>query len=207
MSTMNGNGRIKRFRKGDVCPVCGGAEDDERGEARRCFGFLGSDGRYAHCSREEHATGELVYEASSRTWAHRIGGPCDCGREHAPATNGNGGRKRSTLGDPVAIYQYHDLAGVLRYECLRFATLGGKTFRQRRPDPSAKGGWAWNLSDVERLPYRLPELAAADPGAMVFVAEGEKDVDTLRWHGLVATCNSEGAGGRVSRLTSRAGGW
>jgi DNA primase len=29
--------------------------------------------------------------------------------------------------------------------------------------------------------------------AIVFVVEGEKDVDTLRWHGFVATTNAGGA--------------
>jgi DNA primase len=43
--------------------------------------------------------------------------------------------------------------------------------------------------------YRLPELrkALAD-GVPVFVAEGEKDADSLRAAGVAATCNSGGAG-------------
>lgn len=35
--------------------------------------------------------------------------------------------------------------------------------------------------------YRLPELLAADPQEVVFLCEGEKDVDRLRSIGLVAT--------------------
>ena len=45
------------------------------------------------------------------------------------------------------------------------------------------------------VPYRLPELIA-DIAAerVVFVVEGEKDVDTLRDHGVPATSNPMGAG-------------
>ena len=46
---------------------------------------------------------------------------------------------------------------------------------------------------IDRLPYRLPELLAADPGATVYVGEGEKDTNRLWDEGLVATCNSGGA--------------
>ena len=50
------------------------------------------------------------------------------------------------------------------------------------------------MQDVPRLPYRLPELIAADPALPVFLVEGEKDADRLAANGLVATTNSEGAG-------------
>lgn len=45
--------------------------------------------------------------------------------------------------------------------------------------------------------YRLPELIedmAARPDDPVFVLEGEKDVETARSHGLIATTNPNGAG-------------
>src|SRR6202044_304078 len=42
--------------------------------------------------------------------------------------------------------------------------------------------------------YHLPELLAADPAKSVFIAEGEKDVDNLRNHRVVATTNAGGAG-------------
>jgi hypothetical protein len=111
--------------------------------------------------------------------------------------NGNGDvlqRVRQLLaleGDPkvVAVYDYLDEAGVLRYQVVRYAP---KTFKQRRPD--GNGGWHWNMQGVQRLPYRLPELLAADPTVPVFVPEGEKDVEALRDLGLVATCNPGGAG-------------
>ena len=87
----------------------------------------------------------------------------------------------------VATYDYFDEAGVLVFQVLRYEP---KTFRQRRPEGS---GWSWSVKGVRVLPYRLPALLA-DPGALVFVVEGEKDADRLAALGLVATCNAGGAG-------------
>jgi hypothetical protein len=50
------------------------------------------------------------------------------------------------------------------------------------------------MAGVERLPYRLPELLAAEPDQIIFVTEGEKDADNVHALGLTATTNSEGAG-------------
>jgi len=82
-------------------------------------------------------------------------------------------------------YAYTDEAGQLLYEVCRFEP---KNFKQRRP---ANGGWRWGLGDVRRVPYHLPELLEA---AIIFIAEGERDVDALRDAGFCATCNSGGAG-------------
>jgi 5S rRNA maturation endonuclease (ribonuclease M5) len=89
----------------------------------------------------------------------------------------------------VAVYDYVDEAGCLRFQTVRYNPKG---FSQRRPD--GKGGWHWNLAGAPRLLYRLPELLTADANATVFIPEGEKDVDNLRAAGLVATTNPMGAG-------------
>jgi 5S rRNA maturation endonuclease (ribonuclease M5) len=85
-----------------------------------------------------------------------------------------------------ATYDYLDEDGVLLYQVLRYQP---KAFSQRRPD--GNGGWNWNLAGVRRVLYRLPEVIAADD---VLLCEGEKDCETARGLGLVATCNSAGAG-------------
>lgn len=105
--------------------------------------------------------------------------------------------KNSFFGDKstiVATYDYHDVNGSLLFQVVRFEP---KSFRQRRPD--GEGGWTWKLGDTPRVLYRLPELAAANPEEWVFIVEGEKDVESLRALGLVATCNPGGAG-KWSRL-------
>jgi len=89
----------------------------------------------------------------------------------------------------VATYDYRDASGSLLFQVVRFEP---KDFRQRRPD--GKGGWIWNLNGVEPVPYRLPELLAADLTEVVFVVEGERDVDRLASVGLAATSNAGGAG-------------
>lgn len=85
------------------------------------------------------------------------------------------------------VFDYRDEKGELLYQVVRFA---GKKFRQRRPDQ--KGKWIWNLDGVRRVPYRLSELIGNS--GSVFIVEGEKDVETLRASGFIATCNAGGAG-------------
>jgi hypothetical protein len=92
----------------------------------------------------------------------------------------------------VAEYDYVDPTGRLLYQVVR---LTPKDFRQRRPDPKGKEGWAWNLQGVQRVLYRLPQvLKAVADGQTVFVVEGEKDADNLARLGLAATTNAGGAG-------------
>ena len=91
---------------------------------------------------------------------------------------------------PSAVYDYRDAEGRLVFQVCRFAP---KNFRQRRPD--GNGGWVWNLREVERVPYRLPELIdAVKRREQVFVVEGEKDCETLAALELKATTNPGGAG-------------
>lgn len=94
------------------------------------------------------------------------------------------------------VYDYRDEAGSLLFQVLRVPEPGGtKTFRQRVPDSTQKSGWRWSLGDTRRVLYRLPELIAGiDGGETIWIAEGEKDVENLRRHGVTATCNPQGAG-------------
>lgn len=95
-------------------------------------------------------------------------------------------------GPAVAVYRYHDENGEPLFDVCRTAA---KDFPQRRPDPSARSGWRWNLNGVGRVPYRLPQLlAAVAAGKTVYVAEGEKDVQAIERAGGTATCNPGGAG-------------
>lgn len=85
-----------------------------------------------------------------------------------------------------AIYDYTDEDGKLVFQSLRYEPKG---FSQRRPD--GNGGYLWNLQDTRMVLYRLPEILSAE---MVFVVEGEKDVDAIRQNeGFFATCNPQGA--------------
>jgi putative DNA primase/helicase len=104
-----------------------------------------------------------------------------------PSQNGHANGK--TFGRIVATYDYRDESGRLLYQAVR---IEPKDFRQRRPKDG--GGWEWKLAGTRRVLYRLPELLAADPNAIVWKPEGEKDTDNMRAIGLVATTNVMGAG-------------
>jgi hypothetical protein len=91
--------------------------------------------------------------------------------------------------DHVATYNYCAENGQLLFQVLRYGNGENKTFKQRKPD--GKGGWIWKLGDVRRVIYNLPEVLSAKS---VLICEGEKDCETARALGLVATCNPGGAG-------------
>lgn len=84
----------------------------------------------------------------------------------------------------VATYDYRDEAGQLLYQVVRTEPKG---FFQRRPDGS--GGWI-NRKGQRQVLYRLREVLEAP---IVFCVEGERDVETLRDNGFVATTNAGGA--------------
>jgi archaellum biogenesis ATPase FlaH len=98
-----------------------------------------------------------------------------------------------------AVYSYRAVDGTPIFEVVRYAP---KRFQQRRPD--GNGGWLWKLGDAERVPYNLPELAAAPVGARVWVCEGEKDCHSvMAATGEVAVTVAGGAG-QGSRLADYA---
>jgi hypothetical protein len=101
-----------------------------------------------------------------------------------PATRGQRTARRI-----VATYDYIDEHGKLLFQTVRYEP---KDFKQRQPD--GRGGWVWNLSGVLLVPYRLPELLAADAERVVFIVEGERDADALAALGLIVTTCPMGAG-------------
>ena len=176
----------QRFTPSHPCPVCAGYDRLPRGDGKRCHGFLSEDGRYAHCSREEHA-GPLPYDDDTDTYCHFLAGDCRCGQRHGPpAPASDNGRQPFTI---VATYDYQAADRSRLYQVVR---LDPKDFRQRRPD--GNGGWVWKLDGVPRVLYRLPQLLDAAPDEIIFIPEGEKDVEALAAVGAIATTNVGGAG-------------
>lgn len=84
----------------------------------------------------------------------------------------------------VAEYNYTDEQGELLYQVVRFEPKG---FFQRRPNGA--GGWILEKHPRQVL-YHLREVLE---NPIVFVVEGERDCETLRSHGFVATTNAGGA--------------
>lgn len=87
-------------------------------------------------------------------------------------------------------YDYKDEKGNLLYQVLRYTP---KDFRQRRPDGA--GGWIWNLKDVRRVLYHLPELIKSNKKTPIIWTEGEKDVENLRRLSFTATTAAQGVNG------------
>lgn len=92
-------------------------------------------------------------------------------------------------GQIIATYDYFSPEGELLYQVCRTAE---KKFFQRRPMGQ---GWANGLGGMQPVLYKLPELIrAVQNGDLVFIPEGEKDVNNLTNLGLAATTSPMGAG-------------
>lgn len=107
-------------------------------------------------------------------------------RPHGPGRRASG-QARRTMGPRKieATYPYRDETGRVLFEVVRFSPKG---FAQRHPN--GDGGWTWGAGKRIVL-YHLREVIE---NPIIFIAEGEKDVETLRSWGFVATCNPMGAG-------------
>lgn len=79
----------------------------------------------------------------------------------------------------VAVYEYPNGVQKLR--------KSDKSFSWRRPD--GKGGWIYNRQGVPHSLY-----VAGSLGNVVFIAEGEKDADSLHRLGFDAASGADGAG-------------
>lgn len=117
---------------------------------------------------------------------------CHAGCSHSDIVEAVGFTKpviTKANGAPLAVYDYVDEAGKCLFQVRRH--IGRYSQHAALPD----GTFAPRLgAEVRRVPYRLPELIqGVKDGRLIFVVEGEKDVETLRRHGRVATTNSGGA--------------
>ena len=98
------------------------------------------------------------------------------------------------MNEQEIIYEYTDEFDKLQFQVVRSP---GKVIHQRRK--AADGAWTWSLSGLNEeqrfVLYRLVDVKKAlAEGNPVYFAEGEKDCETLRALGFVATCNACGAG-------------
>lgn len=83
-----------------------------------------------------------------------------------------------------AVYVYYDENGNPLFRKIRFEP---KDFVIER---RVGNTWRVGLGDTRRVIYNLPEVLKSDE---VWIVEGEKDVETLRKFGVVATTNPNGA--------------
>jgi RecA-family ATPase len=103
---------------------------------------------------------------------------------------GNGHDKKRD--EPTKVYDYTGEDGKRLYQSLRFEPTGKPKYFRQRISPDQK---KWSIKGARLVPYHLPRLRdAVDNDQVVFVVEGEKDVETLERYGFAATCCAMGAG-------------
>jgi hypothetical protein len=94
------------------------------------------------------------------------------------------------LGEPVE-YVYTDDAGAPTIRVTVRGHGADKQVYQHHWDGST---WARGAGHKARTLYRHVEVMSTPKEAAVYVVEGERDVETMRSNGYVATCNIGGAG-------------
>lgn len=173
----------QRFSPSQPCPICGGNAAAPSGKGERCYGFLSSDGRYAHCTREEHAGG-LEQKEESGTYPHRLEGKCRCGVRHgdpllAPDA-GRNGHKKKPQGEPTAVWSIKNPNGETRAVHVRFDHgPEDKSCFWRLPGAEPRD-WGLKGLKLAELPlYRAEHVAEWSKDLPVIVTEGEKAADAL----------------------------
>jgi AAA domain-containing protein/Toprim domain-containing protein len=147
-------------------------------------------------SREDRSLSITLSDAPPGYVVHSFAGddPIECKdyvrqRLGQPAWQPNGGNGYDR--DPVVasyIYRTADGKPYLRVQ----RTAATKFWQQH-----ANGlGWEKGAPKGPRIPYRLPELLAADRTDPVYIVEGEKDADRLASLGFVVTTTSGGSNGK-----------
>mgnify|MGYP003582302988 CR=1 FL=1 len=94
----------------------------------------------------------------------------------------------------TGIYEFVVEDGTVVYRTVRKEKPGEKKrFITQRPN--GQGGWTSKLENVQRVPYRLPELLAANPADIIYFVEGERKADKLASMGFTATAIAFGCKG------------
>lgn len=92
-------------------------------------------------------------------------------------------------GFSTATFVYFDEGGNPLY---RKVKTGSNSYYFERYE---RGKWIKGLNGTRRVLYNLPEvISAITDGRLVIIVEGEKDVETLKKYGYVATTNDTGGG-------------
>lgn len=90
-------------------------------------------------------------------------------------------------------FEYADATGAVLYRTVRKERDGdAKRFQAQRLEG---GRWIDGMGEVERVPYRLPELLASDADTPVYFVEGERKADKLAGWGFTATAVAFGSKG------------
>lgn len=158
-----------------------------KGRGARCYGYVGSDPQYVHCTREEYAGG--LRETAAGTYAHFLG-DCRCGKSHGGAGTRSGARRDARKPQTLRRFEIRDAQGVLQGVHVRRDGADGKTMWWESPDGSKGLGGA----KVEELPlYGAERLTQLPDGNRVVLVEGEVAAEALWTRGVAAVGTVTGA--------------
>lgn len=164
------------------CPACGGKDR---------FRFDDKEDRgtwFCNQCNPRHGDGfALIQNVFSCDFHHAL---TNVAREIGYRPVSGHGNQRGTVS-----YDYTDQNGQLLFQVLRFDP---KDFRQRRPN--GRGGWIWNLDDIRRPLYHLPNIIGQPDDPIVF-HEGEKAVEAAIASGLSGCHTTTAGGARAPRKT------
>lgn len=199
MRSASSDDSIRRWSEANPCQVCTGFPSLPSGRSVRCYGFLSSDARYAHCTREEYAVG-LPCTTASGTYAHRLTGTCRCGSSHGTAQRSRLARRVVQTSPGGLTLRDYSVQKRLPFDFLQGLGLRDVTYAGESailiPYPDAKGGapvsrfrtlggHRWKKGAKARA-YGLDRLALARTVGYSVLVEGESDAQTLWYHDVPA---------------------
>ena len=151
-----------------TCPHCSAGRASKEHRAAKVLGIT------------IEADGKVHWGCNHCSWT---------GPEKGAGKNGNG----RDGAQHAATYDYADADGALLFQKVRNAPGREPRFWLRRPD--GKGGWVNGTKGVNTgILYHAPGVVRAiAEGRVVTVVEGEKDANSVRALGIIATCNAHGA--------------
>jgi hypothetical protein len=175
-----------RFSRNQPCPVCDGHRSLPRGKGERCAGFYSPDRQWAHCTREEYAGDIEPTQALPPTYAHWLGGPCNCGKTHGDGEGANGGqpmqkpkkqtRPRRNIGEPTPFYAV-DASGTTLGVHMRQDFVYVDT---GEPDKTMWWERHAGRSSTDMPLWNTPAAVMAAPDVPVWLCEGEKKAKRLQ---------------------------
>ncbi len=174
----------QRWSAARHCPICQGYPALPAGKGVRCWGYLSSDGDYAHCTND--SMGGDLSPGKDESYPHRLAGDCRCGVVHSAGVEAP---------RPILLKLGRRLLHETAYQIGDFVHLrreyddGEKGFSWMRAD-GRSGLGTFPLSDV---PLYGAERLPPEPAGTVIVCEGEKATDALLAHGFIAVGSATGA--------------
>src|SRR6266436_6446092 len=108
------------------------------------------------------------------------------------APNYSSGERRG--GTVIAEYIYRDKDGEPYLKVERTEDKQFPQYHWVKGSLDRKSHWESGAAKGPKIPYMLPQLMKHPPEEPLFIAEGEKDAETVIDLGLMATTNPGGAG-------------